>query len=166
MEDHIKALEAFVANPRLGLPEPVFEFASRIVPMVNVDLLIRDGRRRTLLTWRDDDLYGHGWHIPGGILRFQERFADRIAAVAASELGARVIPQGQPLAITQFIDISASGRGHFISLLFDCKLGRRPDEKLRAVTDHPERGQWRWFEAPPSNLIAVHRRFAKFMRRG
>ena len=52
-----------------------------LTPLVNVDLLIKDSGR-TLLTWRDDEFYGPGWHIPGGILGFKERALDRLAKVA------------------------------------------------------------------------------------
>ena len=47
----IEALEAGQGDPRRGLPDDVFLFVSRIVPLVNVDLLIQDDRSRTLLTW-------------------------------------------------------------------------------------------------------------------
>ena len=62
----IEALEAGQDDPRRGLPDDVFLFVSRIVPLVNVDLLIQDDRSRTLLTWRDDEFFGPGWHVPGG----------------------------------------------------------------------------------------------------
>ena len=58
--------------------------------MINVDLLIRDDTDRTLLTWRHDAFYGPGWHVPGGIIRFKESAANRIAAVAQGELGTKV----------------------------------------------------------------------------
>ena len=54
------------------LPEELFRFISTISPLVNVDLLIKDDTNRTLLTWRDDEHYGAGWHVPGGIIRFKE----------------------------------------------------------------------------------------------
>lgn len=41
--------------------------------MVNVDLLIKNvSSNETLLTWREDEYYGPGWHVPGGIVRFKE----------------------------------------------------------------------------------------------
>jgi colanic acid biosynthesis protein WcaH len=72
LEEHIAAIEAAVADPRGGLPEPIFRLLARLTAMVNVDLLVRNDRRETLLTWRQDDLY-RGWHIPGGIIRYKER---------------------------------------------------------------------------------------------
>src|SRR3954451_13793393 len=69
-------LDAWVGEPVDGLPEEFFLFLSRYTPIVNVDLLIQEAigedRRRTLLTWRDDETYGAGWHVPGGIIRYKE----------------------------------------------------------------------------------------------
>ena len=86
----IDSLESIIENPSIGLPVDIFLFASRITPMVNVDLLIRNEQGQTLLTWREDDFYGPGWHVPGGIVRFKEPIADRISAVASGELGTRL----------------------------------------------------------------------------
>ena len=68
----IKFLENQIKNPSKGLPQEIFFFISRITPMINVDLLIKDEKGRTLLAWRDDEFY-KGWHIPGGIIRFKEK---------------------------------------------------------------------------------------------
>ena len=34
---------------------------------------IKCPKRGLLLTWRNDDYAGKGWHIPGGIVRFQRK---------------------------------------------------------------------------------------------
>jgi ADP-ribose pyrophosphatase YjhB (NUDIX family) len=86
----INTLEESISDPRRGLPEELFLFASRITPLVNVDLLVKDKLGKTLLTWRDDGYYPPSWHIPGGIIRYKETFAERIKEVARTELGAAV----------------------------------------------------------------------------
>ena len=87
----IDALENLVVDSRQGLPEDLFLFVTRLTPMINVDLLIRDGEGRTLLTWRDDGYdYSPGWHIPGGIIRYKECRGERVQAVAQKELGTSV----------------------------------------------------------------------------
>src|SRR5258705_8683005 len=55
-----------------ALPEELFLFISRITPLINVDLLIQDYGKGTLLTWRSDRFFGPGWHVPGGIIRHKE----------------------------------------------------------------------------------------------
>jgi len=71
MPDAIRALEDISGDLRTSLPEDLFLFASRITPLVNVDLLTQDHDHRTLLAWRSDSHYGAGWHIPG-VIRYQE----------------------------------------------------------------------------------------------
>jgi hypothetical protein len=62
----IRQLDGLIDAGAGGLPEELFLFVSRITPLINVDLLIQDDGRRTLLTWRSDRFFGPGWHVPGG----------------------------------------------------------------------------------------------------
>ena len=103
LRHRIEALEAAIGDPRRGLPEDVFRFVSRITPLINVDLLIQDDRSRTLLTWRDDEFFGPGWHVPGGIIRYKESAADRLRACAREELGADVSFDPAPLLVSETI---------------------------------------------------------------
>lgn len=158
--DYIKALEAAVGDARGGLPEDVFRFVSRVTPLVNVDLLIKDDRSRTLLTWRDDEFFGPGWHVPGGIIRYKESAADRIRSCARVELGADVASEPVPLLVLEDIG-GQHTRGHHISLLFGCRLLSPPDETRRA-SDPPSSGQWRWHDGCPPDLLAEQREYARF----
>jgi ADP-ribose pyrophosphatase YjhB (NUDIX family) len=110
----------------------VFRFVSRVTPLINVDLLIQDDRSRTLLTWRDDEFFGAGWHVPGGIIRYKESAADRIHACAREELSAEVSAEAAPLLVSE--SIVEQRRGHHISLLFRCRLLSPPDEARRATS--------------------------------
>ena len=74
LREIIDILESSIPNPSKGLPEEVFLFVSRITPLINVDLLIKNEQNHTLLTWRNDSYY-LGWHIPGGIIRYKETIA-------------------------------------------------------------------------------------------
>ena len=124
--DLIAQLRTYIGDSRRGLPEEVFRLVSELTPLVNVDLLIKDSSGRTLLTWRDDEFYGPGWHIPGGILRFKERALDRLAKVAELELGAQISSNLVPLLITEIMHPSRDVRGHFISLLYECAITSGP----------------------------------------
>jgi ADP-ribose pyrophosphatase YjhB (NUDIX family) len=159
--DYLKALEARVGDPRRGLPEDVFRFVSRITPLVNVDLLIQDDRSRTLLTWRDDEFYGPGWHVPGGIIRYKESAADRIRACAREELNAEISSDPAPLLVSEGIR-EEDTRGHHVSLLYRCTLVSPPDEARRAAEDPPLSGQWRWHERCPPDLLEAQRPYARF----
>jgi colanic acid biosynthesis protein WcaH len=157
----ILKLEAALGDPRRGLPAEVFRFVSRITPLINVDLLIQDDRSRTLLTWRDDEFHGPGWHVPGGIIRYKELAADRIRACAREELGAGVSFDPGPLMVSENI-CDQDTRGHHISLLFRCRLLSAPAAARRAATHQPASGQWRWHDRCPPDLIEAQRLFAPF----
>ena len=157
----IETLEAGLADPRRGLPEDLFLFVSRISPLINVDLLIQDERSRTLLTWRDDELFGAGWHVPGGIIRYKESAADRIRACAHEELGADISWEAAPVLVSETIR-TQNTRGHFISLLFRCQLLSPLDDAKGAASDGPSAGQWRWHRRCPPDLIAAQGQYARF----
>jgi ADP-ribose pyrophosphatase YjhB (NUDIX family) len=159
----IATLQAAVGSATRGLPEDIFLFASSLTPMLNVDLLIRDSAGRTLLTWRHDAFYGPGWHIPGGIIRFKETAASRIAAVAANELGAEVRFRSEPLCIHEFFNTSRDVRGHFVSQLFACTLVSPLDPALRFDLQAPRNGAWLWHDQAPANLIHAQESFRQFI---
>ena len=159
----ISQLEAYIEDPTTGLPEDVFLFVSRITPLINVDLLIKNEQNHTLLTWRDDGYYPASWHIPGGIVRFKEPLAKRIHAVAAGELGAKVNFKKEPLAVNEVILPPLTTRGHCISFLYECTFMSPPDKKLKYVNGIPKPGEWAWHEKCPDNLIQVHEMYRKYI---
>jgi ADP-ribose pyrophosphatase YjhB (NUDIX family) len=158
---HLSIVESAVGDPREGLPPDVFRFLSRIAPLVNVDLLIQDDRSRTLLTWRDDEFFGPGWHVPGGIIRFKESAADRIRACAREELGADVSSESTPLMVLESIGEQLT-RCHHISLLFRCRLSSPLADAKRAASGPPSSGQWQWHDRCPPDLIEEQRGYARF----
>jgi ADP-ribose pyrophosphatase YjhB (NUDIX family) len=159
----IDNLEASIPDPLTGLPEDLFLFVSRITPIINVDLLIKNESDHTLLTWRDDGYYPPGWHVPGGIIRYKETFADRIRAVARNELGTEVDFNPTPLAINEVIHGQRKNRGHFISLLYQCRLVSQLDEILNCKNNFPKPGEGKWHKKSPENLIIVHEMYRKFI---
>ncbi|SRR5579884_692051 len=165
LKSSIAALANGIGDPRRGLPEEVFLFASRIVPMINVDLFIRDSEDRTLLTWRDDRFYGSGWHIPGGIIRYKETAAERILACARDELGAEVSFEPQPMVVAETI-LDQAERGHFISLLYRCQLLTPLDETRRAVPGAPKRGEWAWLPGCPPDFLPAQAQYANLLQTG
>lgn len=153
LDAHIAAIESTIGNPRTGLPEDLFLFASRLIPLVNIDLLIRDPQGQVLLTWRNDEIFGQGWHVPGGCIRLGEKFADRIEAVAANELGVGVNFDTTPLGIFETIDDSRQSRTHHVSLLFGCTLRGDLDQQRRYNAKTPQAGSWAWHSECPDNLL-------------
>lgn len=160
----LETLQRATPTPQAGLPYGIFTLVSQLTPMVNVDLLIKDPQRGYLLTWRNDVHYGPGWHVPGGIIRFKETWAQRVNAVARQELETQVQFNPQPIAIHQLVNPYRDVRGHFISLLFDCRLETAPSTEWQAIDGvEPLNGQWKWHTHAPDNLISQHHIYRPFL---
>jgi len=154
LADAIAYLEKQAENSSEGLPEELFEFISRLTPIVNIDLLVHDEKGRTLLSWRDDVYNGVGWHVPGGIVRFKEKFEERVVKVAELEFGTKIEFDPIPVALNQVI-CKKNTRGHFVSILYKGNLPSAfvPNNEGRLSKDN---GYLIWHETCPENLIKVH----------
>ena len=150
-----------IGNAREGLPEDVFLLVSQLTPLVNVELLIKDEEKGTLLTWRHDEFYGPAWHLPGGIVRFKELASTRIKKVAKSELGTTVSFDREPIEVNEIMNKNRDIRGHFISLLYSCKLTSALNKNSAFKEENPINGYWRWFKVCPDNLIFQHEIYRK-----
>ena len=158
----ITRIEESIKDPSIGLPEEIFLLISRITPLINVDLLIKNNDK-TLLTWRaKGETTKPGWHVPGGIIRYKETIADRICAVAKNELGTKVSFENNPLAINEIM-LKQINRGHFISLLYSCQLLEEPDPDKEFKGGIPNLGEWSWHEHPPELLISTHSIYKKYL---
>jgi ADP-ribose pyrophosphatase YjhB (NUDIX family) len=160
---HLDKVLAHIKNAKDGLPIDVFYFVSQLTPLINVDLLVKNKKGQVLLTWRDDRFYGPAWHIPGGIIRFKEKIEDRIEKVAQLELGASVRFAPEPIYIRGLINTERDVRGHFISLLFLCKLTSDLPQGRAYAGDVPKPGEWAWHDQAPKDLLKVHEAFRKYI---
>ena len=159
----IAQIERLIKDPSYGLPEEIFYLVSRITPLINVDLLIHNKNGETLLTWRGgDETSKPGWHIPGGIVRYKEKIADRIHAVAKTELDAKVSFKNNPLAVNEII-LKQTNRGSFISLLYSCQLLEEPDPDKEFKGGIPNLGEWSWHNKLPKMLITTHKIYKKYL---
>jgi len=158
-----KAMDEEGIDPTQGLPQELFHFATSLIPCANIDLFITDDKKRLLLTWRDDEFYGKGWHIPGGCLRLKESLDYRIQETARSEIGTTVFyDKSQFITREGIIDYEHPWmtnqliRSHNISMLFFCHI---PDNFCIENISNGElsSGDAKWFECMPEDLLFVHR---------
>ena len=107
-------------DPVEGLGDELFLVVASLTPIVNVDILIvKEGN--ILLSWRDDEQCGAGWHLPGGCVRLKETLEQRLHVCAKGELGTDVLCDMKPVLITENIEPKRDrGRTHFISFLYRC----------------------------------------------
>lgn len=147
-------------EPERGLGQELFLFASTMMPVVNVDLLVVNERGEFLLSWRDDSHCGRGWHIPGGCVRLNETLAQRVEKTARNELGITVEHDSTPAWVFEIFSneprdniADQRERSHFISLVFAC----RPKEPVKTggEAEAPRPGELRWFSQLPPDLLAV-----------
>ncbi len=158
-----KALEEDGIDPRQGLPESVFIMASSLMPIVNIDLFIVDGKGRVLLSWRDDLYHTKGWHIPGGCVRIQETLAQRITRMALAEIGTEVAYAKEPVTVREGISNLSERpwlknpleRSHNISFLYFAKLCEGFQVDNRGLGLH-DKGYLKWFSEVPLDLLPAH----------
>ena len=161
IHETIELLDRQISNPSLGLPKEVFFFISRLTPMVNVDLLIKDENGRTLLSWRADSFAGAGWHVPGGIMRFKEKLEERVQKVAETEIGTVVEFDPVPVTINQVI-CKHDTRGHFISILYKCFLSSKFIPTNTGLTN-TDKGYLMWHNCCPENMVKVHEMYRRYI---
>ena len=160
LRDLVLDLESKTENPSVGLPDEIFYFVSRVTPFVNVDLLINIPGKGILLTWRDDEYTGTGWHIPGGIIRFKEKAKKRVDLVAKEELGIKIDLARGPVEINEIL-ANQKDRSHFISLLYSCSIDEENLDIInKKIVQNPK--QINFFKKKPKKLIPWHDIYADF----
>lgn len=160
--DAIAVLNKHVPNPSAGLPEDIFYYISSVTPMINVDLLIKDENGRILLSWRNDQYAGCGWHLPGGIVRFRETLETRLKKVAETEVGASMGYDPNPIAINEIINHERNIRGHFISLLYKCSLSSAFVPKNKGISK-TDAGYLMWHDTCPDDLLKLQEIYRKYL---
>ena len=169
----IAQIDAAVGHPHPDrLPLELFLLVSRLVPLFTVDLWIERHDRAVLLTWREDEFFGRGWHVPGSALRLGDSTQYRLQECAREELGAEIKADTLPFDLMEEIqprlrdgdDPKARDRAHNVSAAYRCRLLTPPDP-ARAYHPYaglpPEPGQWAWHPRCPDELLPVHRCYEK-----
>jgi colanic acid biosynthesis protein WcaH len=158
----IAFLDDTVPQKTSGLPDDLYYFISRTTPLVCVDLLVKDSRGRILLSWRDDHLYGKGWHIPGGIVRYKETFAQRIQKTAERELGVMIKFDSSPVWIEQLVDPDRDNLGHIIAFVYKCFV---PEDFIpnNLNLKYGDSGYLEWHRGLPKNLLKIQGYYKEFI---
>ncbi len=154
----IKYIENKIKNPMKGLPDEVFYFIGRNTPYINVDLLIKCPKKGILLTWRDDNYAGKGWHLPGGIIRFRETIKKRVKMVGKNELNLNIIKSKGPLEINEIIIKKQKERSHFISLLYECEVKKSELKNIK------KNNLINFFKNKPKNLLKLHNIYKNYFK--
>jgi ADP-ribose pyrophosphatase YjhB (NUDIX family) len=150
----VSILNKLIKNPDKGLPEPIFYFATRITPIVNVDLLIISKKYGYFLTWRNDEFAGRGWHLPGGVVRVNETLLERAKQVSINEINLKIKNITGPYDMNEVIVKDQYYRSHFVSFLFKCYLTEKEENFLFRLSKLDS--SFKFFKTKPLDLIKCH----------
>lgn len=153
-----------LVDGKAGIGKGLFETISSLTPAISVELIIKNvDQKYNLLTWRDDGLYGPGWHVPGGVVRFKERLNSRVEKVLEEEIGVPALSINGPIDFHEVFNEKRDTRGHFICFVFKIIIAENPPTEMRAGEKLISQGQWRWFEACPKNLIENQKPLIRYL---
>ncbi len=150
--------------PQNGLPDHLFRYLSSISPLINIDLVVYDVNNGIYLSWRDDEYYGPGWHVPGGIIRYKEAVTSRIKVVAKQEIGIESLKNIELISINEIMNPDREIRGHFISLLFLANPNKTIPNVVEKQCTEIHNGTVRLHKTIPSNMISQHIRYIPILK--
>ena len=156
-------------DPRKGLGRELFLFASSLMPIVNVDLLVYNSKGQFLLTKRDDPYCGIGWHVPGGCIRFKETAEFRIREVARLELGITELTiEKEPFKVLEF-DITGlrdipnhDEYSHFFTLVYRCTVPDTYQIDNHGLSEN-EVGYIKWFDHLPDDFLKIQDKYRQII---
>ncbi|WP_218831518.1 GDP-mannose mannosyl hydrolase [Bordetella genomosp. 9] len=131
------------ASPGAGrLSTERFREAVDMLPLVSIDLLLRDAGGRYLLGLRGNPPAQGRWFVPGGRIRKSETLAQALERLAAEELGMTLPPASWRLhgVYEHFYDVNFAGESgmptHYVVLAYETQLPSGPLATALPATQH------------------------------
>ncbi|CAM3518019.1 GDP-mannose mannosyl hydrolase [Bordetella sputigena] len=118
-----------------------------MLPLVSIDLLLRDARGRYLLGLRGNPPARGHWFVPGGRIRKGEALAQALDRLADEELGMKLPPASWRLrgVYEHFYDVNFAGESgmptHYVVLAYHAQL---PPGPLAAALPAAQHLGYRW----------------------
>ncbi|MDD3763237.1 MAG: GDP-mannose mannosyl hydrolase [Nevskiales bacterium] len=117
-----------------GGPLPAQDYLQMIarMPLVSIDLIVRDPRQRILVGLRSNEPARGTWFVPGGAIRKNETLDHAFARITHAELGlslarreARLLGVYEHLYSTNFAEVPGIGT-HYVVLAHELQLPAMP----------------------------------------
>lgn len=132
-------------NPRF-LSDADYKVACALMPIVCIDLLVRDTEGRVLLGLRTNQPAAGSWFLPGGRIRKGERLADAFSRLARQELGVRTIEMSDARlhgVYEHFYETDFTGDPsaptHYVTLAYEPAMGLE-----LALPEGEQHQHWAW----------------------
>ncbi len=132
---------------RRTLPFERFRQAVDMLPLVAIDLLVRNAGGRYLLGLRGNPPAQGCWFVPGGRIRKGETLLQALARLTAEELGTALPPSACALVgvYEHFYDVNFAGetgrQTHYVVLAYEIRLSADPQALLLPAAQH---AAYRW----------------------
>ncbi len=147
-----------------SLGPDLYKFVTTLTPIIAVDALIHNEQGQFLLTWREDEFFGPGWHVPGSVVRLGESFLDRLHAGIGKELNVSVEVETF-LGYEEIFREDALYRPHTIVFVYLCKLTSTLLKDTQYLSEsNCAPGAWKWFDTFPSSMIPEHEFYRKYFK--
>ncbi|AOB30548.1 GDP-mannose mannosyl hydrolase [Bordetella sp. H567] len=136
------SIERQAAHAGGRLSEEHFRAAVDMLPLVSIDLLVRDPRGRYLLGLRGNPPAQGRWFVPGGRIRKGEALAQALRRLADEELGMSLPPVRWRLrgVYEHFYDVNFAGESgmstHYVVLAYQVQLPSGPLAAALPATQH------------------------------
>jgi colanic acid biosynthesis protein WcaH len=120
--------DALLTTPAATLSPDRFRAAIDKLPLVSIDLLVRDPQGRYLLGLRTNPPASEKWFVPGGRIRKNERLHQALGRLANEELGMTIAPKHWYFngVYEHFYDINFAGETgmstHYVVLAYQLSL--------------------------------------------
>ena len=132
------------------LPHQLFLETFKYVPRTAVDILVKNKKKKIILTRRNLPPGKGLWHIPGSYIMKDERIQDCIERIIKGELGIELSGKNARL-LGVFEDMIADPRGHTIDIIYEIEI-----EKDLEFKPTPEAQDVKFFKKLPPNIGFNH----------
>ncbi|HEY1077825.1 MAG TPA: NUDIX domain-containing protein [Fontimonas sp.] len=133
------------------LPADVYLQGIASLPLVSIDLIVRNARGEVLVGLRRNEPARDTWFVPGGAIRKNETLDTAFARISAAELGrscarrdARLLGVYEHFYAGNFMQVPGIGT-HYVVLPHELDIATIAD--LPATLPQQQHGSYRWMTA-------------------
>lgn len=136
----------------MEIPENLYRKIVRNMPIVCVDLLIRDSAGRILLLKRRNQPAQEQWWFPGGRVHMNESFLEAVRRKAIQECGLTLCGDPYSLGIFELFFDEGGTKYHSVTNLFAANV-----DELSRITLDSQSKEFKWVELTEMKSLDLHK---------